>query len=138
MAKKHVGKNCSKCNVYLSEETCGNTGSILCKTCYNAKMRDYFQKYKDKHREIMYKWRAKNKDKVKAMLIDYGNRKHGSLKNCILYYVRKTKEELTDGYIRSTLTKHEYGNLKAADLPKELINLKRKELLLKRKIQSNG
>ena len=138
MTKKHIGKNCSKCNVYLSEETCASTCTILCKTCYNAKMRLYFQKYKDKHREIMYKWRAKNKEKVKAMLVDYGTRKFGSLTACNTHYVKKCREELTDGYIRFSLIQHEYGNLKAADIPQELIDLRRKQILLKRKIQPNG
>jgi hypothetical protein len=138
MAKKHIGKNCKKCNTYLTEDNCASNTQKLCKPCYNAQMRQYFQKYKDKHREIMYRWRANNKDKVKAMLVDYGTRKFGSLNKCLTYYQAKCKKDLTDGYIRFTLIQHEYGNLKAADIPNELINLKRTQLLLKRKIQSNG
>lgn len=138
MMKKHVDKNCSKCKVLLTEENCASCATILCKPCYNAKMREYFKTYKDKHREIMYAWRKVNKDKVKKMLNDYSVKRFGSSAACIGHYMKKYKENLTDTYVKFTLIQHSEGNLSFKDIPQDLILLKRKQLSLKRKITSYG
>lgn len=134
--KKNVGKNCKVCSTLLTEENCSSNVTAHCKPCYNAKMRTYFQKYKDKHRKLMYDWRKRNKDKVKQMLTNYDIKRFGSEAESSRYYWNKYKEELTDSYVKFTIVQHTKGQIKFADVPQELIDLKRKEIQLKRKIQS--
>ena len=97
-------------------------------------------------------WRANNPDKVKIE----SKKKYDRVKADPVKYkkqlesVRKKKAEkiythldqsyrdrsrdnLTDNYIKRTLLDHD-GVIKYADIPKGLIDLKRKQLLLKRQI----
>lgn len=137
METKYIGKSCNKCTTVLTEENISSRGKAKkCKSCHNAYHKIIFQKYKDKHRELMYSWRKKNKDKVKQMLVNYAVKKHGSLNNCVSHYLKKYKEQLTDTYVKFTLVQHENGRLKFADIPDELVQIQRKKILLKRKIQN--
>jgi len=127
-------KRCKKCNVLLSEENEAKGKKNHCKPCYNAYMRTMFQKHKDKHREIMYAWRKKNKDKVKKMLVENAVKKHGSLSKSVGHYLKKYNKEVTDTYLKHLLTKSRKCILKHSDIPQDLIELKRKAVLLKRQI----
>jgi hypothetical protein len=129
-----INSKCNKCNVLLSEE---NKSSKLnnCKPCYNAYHRAAFQKYKDKHRELMYKWRKENKDKVRKMLVNNAVKTHGTVSKSVNHYLKKYNEQVTDTYVKSLLTKSKKKSiLKFSDIPQDLIELKRKEILLKRQI----
>ena len=138
MEIKHIGKVCNKCTTVLTKENISQKGKLRkCKSCHNAYHKIMFKKHKDKHRELMYKWRKENKDKVKEMLINYGVKKHGSLSKCNLYYMKKYREQLTDTYVKITLIKQEPGLLKFSDIPEKLVQVQRKQLLLKRKIYQN-
>lgn len=132
--KKQLSENCFKCKVKLTDINRQAGKNLRCKSCYNAYMREYFQTRKDKHNEIMKKWRAKNKELVHQMNVKLATKKFGNLTKSINYYIKKTKENLTDGYIRFTLTRHD-PNLTARDIPNNLIELKRKQLLLTREIK---
>lgn len=50
----------------------------------------------------------------------------------------KSKLELGDAYVKCRIKGDAKGALKGIDIPPELIELKRKQLLLTRKIKSNG
>jgi hypothetical protein len=131
---KHLGKSCKKCQVIITvdNQTSGNNG-VICKPCYNAKARKYFQKYKEKHRALMYEWRARNKEKVKEMHVDYCTRKHGGVKQMLKTYFDKNKEQVTDTYCKFVIISH--SPLQAADITPELIHLKRQSIILHRKIE---
>jgi hypothetical protein len=97
-------------------------------------------------------WRAANPDKVKieskkkydhvkADPVKYqkqldsvrkqkAQKKYGHLEQA---YRDRSRENLTDNYVKRTLLDHT-GVLKYADIPQEAIDIKRKQLLLKRKI----
>ena len=132
-----MNKTCSKCNVVLLVDNIASD-KRRCKLCYNTYHKNMFQKHKDKHRELMYSWRKENKDKVRKMLTDYKVKKFGSKAACISHYMNIYKEQLTDTYIKTILIKHKEAKLKFSDISEELVNLKRKQLLLKRKITNNG
>lgn len=134
--KKCIGQPCRVCNTLITEETA--TRDRRCKPCYNAHMREYFQKYKDKHRKIMYNWRAQNKDKVKQMLVNHAEKRFGSLSKQASYYGKIYKEHLTDTYVKFTLCRHSNGALPFKDIPQDLVDLKRKQLLLIRQLKANN
>jgi hypothetical protein len=97
-------------------------------------------------------WRANNPDKVKiedkkkydrvkvdpikyqkqleSVRKQKAQKKYGHLEQA---YRDRSKENLTDNYIKRILLDHD-GLLKYADISQELIHLKRKQLLLKRQI----
>jgi len=130
---KYKATNCRCCLIKLTSENRSGTTS-RCKPCYNAYHRDYFKTYKAEHNKIMKKWRAKNKELVHQMNINLATKKFGNLTKSIVYYTKKTKENLTDGYVRFTLTRHN-ANLRARDIPNSLVDLKRKQLLLTKEIK---
>lgn len=138
METKNIGQSCNKCTTILTQENISCKGRVRkCKSCYNAYHKTMFQKHKDNHRKLMYSWRKKNKDKVKQMLINTAVKKHGSLSKSVGFYMKKYKDQLTDTYVKFTLIKQEpAGTLKFADIPDELVQIQRKSILLKRKIQN--
>lgn len=133
-----LNSKCNKCNVLLSDENKSSKPNN-CKPCYNAYMKTMFQKHKDKHRELMYKWRKENKDKVRQMLVNTAVKTHGSVSKSSSYYLKKYNEQVTDMYVKSLLTKSKRkSTLKFSDIPDELVELKRKQLLLIRQLKNNG
>jgi hypothetical protein len=82
----------------------------------------YYISNKEKIIERTKEWRSKNK-----------TRYNKSVNNSKKIY----GDNLTDYYIKQLLTKRQ-PELSYSDIPQELIDLKRKELLLKRKIKNNG
>ena len=131
---KNKAINCRVCSIKLTSSN-RNRNTFRCKSCYNAYMREYLKANKAKHNEVMKKWRAKNKELVHQMNVNLATKKFGSLTKSMIYYIKKTKENLTDGYVRFTLIHHE-PNLKARDIPKSLVDLKRKQLLLTKEIKN--
>lgn len=129
--------NCITCSVLLTEENRGKTTRTFCRTCYNSYMRDYTKKNIDKHREITYSWRKRNKDKVHQMNVQLAIKKFGSFNNSSSFYCKKSKDALTDGYVRSCLINPNDG-LKRKELPNNLIELKRKQLFLIRQLKQYG
>jgi hypothetical protein len=131
---KNKAINCRVCSIKLTASN-RNRNTSRCKSCYNAYMREYFKTHKAEHNEIMKKWRSKNKELVHQMNVNLATKKFGSLIKSITHYCKKTRHELTDGYVRHRLTKHD-TLLIAKDIPNDLIELKRKQILLTREIKN--
>lgn len=129
--------NCNICSKLLTEENRGKTTRTLCRTCYNSYMRDYTKKNIDKHREVTYSWRKRNKDKVHQMNVKLAVKKFGSFDASQAFYCNKSKNALADGYVRGCIKKHNDG-LERTEIPKYLVELKRKQLLLTRQIKNYG
>jgi hypothetical protein len=129
---KHIGKPCRNCNDILTDQNA--TEQIQCKPCRNLYMREYIKKNRDKHNKYMYKWRANNKDKVRQMLENTAVKRFGSKSNSVCHYMRIYKEKLTDTHIKFLLCRHSLGTIKYKDIPQELIELKRKQVILSRQI----
>lgn len=135
--KKQPSENCFKCKVKLTDTNRQNGKNLRCKSCYNAYMREYFQTSKDKHNEIMKKWRAKNKELVHQMNVNLAIKKFGSYHASLMFYASKGKDALTDNYVKSLLV-NRYNNLQRTDIPDDLIQLKRKQVLLTREIKKQN
>ena len=103
------------------------------------------------------KWRAANPDKikienkkkydrVKADPIKYQKQLEAVRKkklenkyyNLQQAYRDRSKNNLTDNYIKRTLLDRHGGILRYSDISQEAISLKRKQILLTRKIKNNG
>ena len=130
--------------------------SELCKICYN---RNYYKKNKEellkkhslkyanlskeeKAKKIQYvtTWKKDNPDKLKI----YNKRTHirrysnsEAWKKCIKNtkdHYKKSKENLVDYYIKKLINKTG-GGLSHNDIPQELVELKRKEVMLTRTLK---
>jgi len=133
---KYKATNCRCCLIKLTSENRSGTTS-KCKPCYNAYHRDYFKTYKAEHNKIMKKWRAKNKELVHQMNVNLAVKKFGSFDASLAFYCSKCKDALTDGYVKGCLTNHKDG-LERTEIPNNLIELKRKQILLIRQIKNYG
>jgi hypothetical protein len=102
-------------------------------------MREHFKTYKDKHNEIMKKWRAKNKDKVSTMLKKYLIKVYGSVLEYHKGYQKENIRTMADTYIISQIKKEMLRtdgiHIKTSDIPRSLIDLQRTRLALSRKIK---
>ena len=76
---------------------------------------------KDKAKACSAKYRAENKDKAKAR---------------VAKYCAEARESLSDVYVAKVIT--ERSSLKAADVPPELITLKRIQLQITREIRNQA
>jgi hypothetical protein len=87
-------------------------------------------------RKNKHKWisQSKEKNRETAKRLYYSNPKY---KERMANSAKKYALELTDAHVRKIIT-NKSGGLLAKDIPQELIELKRKQLLLKRKIKNNG
>lgn len=109
-----------------------NTGYKRCTDCANTNQRKYYKKeyYRDryhknieKHRELARVRQTKHRKSNRSKLYSKHN-----------IYMDIKRKELGDLYIKCLLAKHSKG-LSLNDITPELIELKRKQLLLKRKIK---
>ena len=104
-----------------------------CKTCMNESSKTYQKTYqKTHHRKTYYypksverkeyekNWRLLNRDKARI----YRNK-----------YNKKTVDGLFDSYIKSKLVSK--SSLKCCDIPKDLIEVKRLQMMLKREIRND-
>jgi Ribonuclease G/E len=96
-----------------------------------------------KAKERCKKWAVKNIDKCKSYAIKankiktesgYYKTENYKKQQTIRYY--KERDALTDHFVKTRLAND--GLLSQSEMPKELIELKRKELLLTRTIRNNG
>lgn len=99
-----------------------------CKKCFNKyrKRKRSPNDTTEKRTQKSRCWRLLNPEKAKICLLK------SSRKNNI-----KNKEQLTDRYIKHSLTS-KFLNIKHSDIPQNLVILKRKQLLLTRKLKENG
>lgn len=142
-------KHCRKCSCalyYIRNKEEINKRMLL--KYYND-----LEKNRKSHAERMAKWRETNPDKVKiankkkydrvkANPIKYqkqleavkkqkAQKKYGYLDKA---YRDRSKEKLTDNFIKRTLLDWHGKVLKYADIPQKLVDMKRTQLLLKRQI----
>lgn len=98
-------------------------------------MREYFQTRKDKHNEIMKKWRAKNKDKVATMCKKYNEKTNYSYFKA---YQKENIDGMSEKYLISQIKKSflvSHGiHIHTDDIPKHLIDLQRDRLIISRQI----
>lgn len=88
------------------------------------------------HKKNKYKWVSQSKDyhNETCKKLYHSNPKY---KEKLKEHARRYSSELTDAYVRKIISCRIEG-LFAKDIPQEMIKLKRKQLLLKRKIKNNG
>ena len=137
------------------------TGNIYvkptCEKCYSKKHLEENRKRVNERSKYYYKnrteeqrkkynlwaneWRKNNPEKRKLVAIKCNKKRltnpinHEKKKLCDRRYHDKIRDNLSDGYVASkVIGKHSYGILFKKDIPQELIELKRKQILLKRQI----
>lgn len=142
-------KRCTRCTAIKSYRKRKDIISMRLKEKYYSNLEEN-RKVKAEQRR---KWRAANPDKVKkenkrkyawvkADPIKYqkqlelvrkqkAQKKYGHLEQA---YRDRSKDNLTDNFIKRVLLDRHGGVLKYSDIPQELVDMKRTQLLLKRQI----
>jgi hypothetical protein len=128
-----------------------------CATCYsrdykaknrelvNQKARERWKNVSDEGRKKMNEWAAewrKNNPEKRKLASNKSNKKrisdpinHEKKKICDRIYHGKIRDNLSDGYVAArVIGKKGYGILFKKDIPQELIDMKRTQLLLMRQI----
>jgi hypothetical protein len=135
----------------ISKVTGKNYEFYECRTCNIKSSKNYALNNKDKVKEIKLKSYLKYKnDSTKKEKNRINTKKYRKSKRNNLEYIKRTKNSakkafqtlknsLSDRYIKFRLM-YTSGKkvLDKEDVPQELVELKRKQLLLKRKIKNNG
>jgi len=94
----------------------------------------YYQANKEKTLEHSKQYRQANKEKIEQYNKQYRQANKEKLKE----KSKDNRNKLVDPYIKTIISKQTNGMLKAKDIPQELIELKRNNIILKRKIKDNG
>ena len=104
--------------------------------------REYRTKNKKRLAEYMREYRAKNKKRLAEQRREYEaknkerRREYGAKnKERIAEQRREYKVKLSDGYVRSLIT--QASALTARDIPIELVELKRIQLIIEREVRNN-
>ena len=105
---------------------------------FKERMKKYYQTNKEKLKEKKKEYYQANKEKLKEKQKEYRQANKKKLKEKMKKYRQGDRDKLVDSYIKSIINKQTNGMLKAKDIPQELIELKRNNLILKRKIKDNG
>ena len=149
-------KTCTKCSNMLSfsfffKNGCKSDGSIKyyaqCKDCFRDKHNEYARRWKlnnpDKHKENVKKqWLTlkSNLDKLQKHYenaINWNNTFRVYKPDVAKSRKAKYREELHDEYIKQLILNKSHGLISAKDIPTDLINLKRKQLILTRKLRNH-
>lgn len=113
-------KKCTSCNEHkhVSEYDLKSNGKILakCRPCY--KLYVYEHNVKSERIEYAKNWHKQNKDSTKRKT-----------------YQALQRDNLTDYYVKSIMTR--YIDLSFKDIPQELVDIKRKQMLLSRQIKQS-
>lgn len=142
-------KACIKCNTYLPDEKyrllkSGNRSNV-CKKCKYERDSKYRTAEEERIRSLKYYHRNKEKIAIKRSTPEYKLKQKELVHNCYLIHkekgLRKSWESkfrnrLFDGYVKYTIVKG--TNLSSKDIPQDVVKLKRKQLLIKRKLKSHG
>jgi len=133
-------KNCIRCKkvkqldefpTYIDNRRKGVVYYIrFCRPCYSA----YRKSTRSRDQEYQKKYRDANKEKIKKRNKKYADMRYRTNREKVckmqVKYQRVYKENLSNGYIKRLLTKN--NDLTHADITPEYVELKRKEVLLKR------
>lgn len=125
-------KMCIKCG--FIKWRISKIGRKACVNCSNANARK-------NHKKGSYKIKYDKNPELYRNLYKKRSKKYKELNKSILYtknkdYLAKQREQLGDLYIKHILTKH-CDSLTFLDIPQELIEIKRKQLLLTRQINNH-
>lgn len=149
-------KTCTKCSNTLSitsffRKGYKPDGSIIycakCKDCMKDKRAEYQRQWKlnnpDKYKESVKKqWLTlkSNPDKLQKHYenaINWNNTFRVYNPTVAKNRKNKYKEELHDEYIKKLIMHKSYGLISAKDITTDLINLKREQLILTRKLRNH-
>lgn len=110
-----------------------NSIVIECRDCSKESDKEYYKKNKEKRNKYNIEWTRNNKEKLK-IIRDKTRQKYRIKQNEArkLRYVDH-KKTLSDQYVKTILSR--CGGLKFKDVPKELIEVKRLTLAIKRLIK---
>jgi hypothetical protein len=116
----------SKFTIMINKNTKNSTLKNICQSC-----RYYKQYERLKQDDVRYK-------KFKVQCLNFAKSKAGReyLRKYQKVWMKFQHDNLTDYYIKHLITNK--NELSSKDIPQELIELKCKQLLLKRKIKNNG
>lgn len=106
---------------------------IVCRDCSKESEQKYYKKNKEERKKAGIEWFRKNKEKVK--IIRYKTRQKNKIKQneeSKIKYINH-KNQLSDRYVKMLLSKKNV--LKYKNVPKELVELKRITLKIKRLIK---
>lgn len=121
---KYLRKSCKKCDIIRAAKSSKNN---------SEQVRDYQKKWRKDNIEYnktrRKEWGSQNKEKEKTYRLT--NREN--IRKHKRKFLEKSRRELTDHYIKTLLTKE--GTLGFNDIPDEIIDIKRKQVALKRKIK---
>jgi hypothetical protein len=139
-------KTCYKCRLTLPVSCFSKAKSRKdglqnhCKSCvkkYCAENKDAYKKYcaenKDAIKERMAKYRAENKDSIKKQLAKYRAENKDAIKERMAKYHAFTCSTLHDSYIKHLIIQR--SPLTPSDIPQSLVELKRAQLLIARKLK---
>jgi len=147
-------KQCTKCNQSLSIDRFGTFknryGKVYykgeCKNCCTKKSNNHKKEFTKKHPEIVSARRKEYYNRYFSIECNLQKRKDQcKLKrdNNIEEYRKlcnntriKVTTLLTDGYVKAVICR--YGGLRHSDIPQNVVELKREQLLIKRKLKSHG
>ena len=108
----------------------------------NEKMKQYNKQYyqanNEKMKERQKQYRQANNEKMKQYNKQYRQANKEKIKEQRKQYRQDDRNKLADSYIKDLIRNQTNGMLKAKDIPQELIELKRNNIILKRKIKDNG
>lgn len=135
--------------VYYTDYTCASVGETGCATIKRLKYNPLHPRVKipeevkrkkanEYHKANKHKWESQSKEALtKRAYIKYHTDPEKKEKQLIRQrkYENNIIKNLDDTYIKKQCTLR--NNLKSSDIPQELIELKRKQLLLSRKTRKN-
>lgn len=108
---------------------------LRCIKCLNKTTKKYLNNISTEKKEIIYinkkKWRLENPEKIKVSIKKTRDKYINKYKDLNKKIAKKNRDELKDGYVIACIRQKE----KIEEIPKELIDLKRKNILLKRIIK---
>jgi len=100
--------------------------------------KQYQQANKEKIKEHRKQYYQANKEQIKEYNKQYYQANNEQIIEQKKQYDQDNINKLGDTYIKDIIRKQTNGMLKASDMPEELIELKRNNIILKRKIKDNA
>ena len=125
-------------NIYKRKGKKENTIRYECYLCMKERWATYYKNNKEKALKSNLEYTRRNREKIKV--IRNKTREKNREKQNEFYRQKYNKEckDVSDNYIKMILSR--FGNLAYKDIPKELIDIKRYCLLIKREVwkRKNG
>ncbi len=113
---------------YNREEVCYTPA---CKKCRNKNVKRNWEK----HKSAIYKWRESNREHITTNSREWARKHAQRMKDWSREYYYRIKEELPDWYIAIQVARSTDGDLTRYEIPKEIIEIKRKQIKLIRDVK---